>query len=77
MKRTYSKPVIYVEDLQLDSPIASNCDANKADMESLLELRVFTKEMDCFFPILETGELDEWGYPTVCYHTNIDVAFLS
>ncbi|MGM9627424.1 MAG: hypothetical protein ACI3V4_04945 [Faecousia sp.] len=72
MKKPYSKPQIAVEALQLDQPIAAGCMANKEDMNSLIELGYFGDEK-C------TIREDQivWGDDTICYHSNVQIAFLS
>ena len=74
MKRPYSKPTIIVEVFQLDQPIAAGCNADRDDMNSLLELGYFTTEMNCIIPV---GDGTLPGYDTICYHSNIQTAFTS
>lgn len=73
MKKVYSKPLISVEVLTLDQPIALNCAANKDDMNSLIELGYFTEKETCGSII----DAIDWGDDTICYHSNIQQAFLS
>lgn len=73
MKKPYSKPMICVEELQLDSPIAANCMANKDDMNSLINLGYFNGEHNCQTNVDEIN----WGDDTICYHSNVQTAFLS
>lgn len=73
MKKVYSKPLISVEVLTLDQPIALNCVADKEDMRSLMELGYYTEKENC---IINTDSI-EWGDDTICYHSNIQQAFLS
>lgn len=74
MKKSYSKPTIYVEKLQLDTPIAANCVANKEDMQALIALGYFADE-NCTIQ----QDAIQWGSSgdTICYHTNVQTAFLS
>ena len=73
MKKPYSKPMICVEELQLDSPIAANCMANKEDMNSLIGLGYFYDEHNC----QRNVDVIDWGDDTICYHSNVQTAFLS
>lgn len=73
MKKVYSKPMISVELLSLDQPIALNCIADKDDVKSLMELGYYTTEMNCNIKDVDV----EWGNDTICYHSNVQTAFLS
>ncbi|MDD5969834.1 MAG: hypothetical protein PUC17_10250 [Anaerostipes sp.] len=73
MKRVYEKPMISVEVLELDAPIAANCQADKDDMNSLMELGYFNGEHTCG---LDVDAID-WGDDTICYHSNVIKAFTS
>lgn len=73
MKKPYSKPMICVEELQLDSPIAANCIADKEDMNSLIEMGYFNGEHNCQINV----DAIDWGDDTICYHSNVQTAFLS
>lgn len=75
MKRVYEKPMISVEELHLDAPIATNCEANKDDMNSLIDLGYFNADKNC--NICEDAIL--WGssHDTICYHSNVIKAFTS
>lgn len=73
MKRVYEKPMISVEVFDLDAPIAANCQANKEDMNSLIELGYFYSEGNC--KIREDEII--WGDDTICYHSNVIKAFTS
>jgi hypothetical protein len=73
MKRAYSKPTIYVEAIKLDSPIAVNCLAEKADMEAVMSFGYFNGDYNCFIKENEVA----WGHSTICYHSNVQQAFLS
>lgn len=74
MKQIYSKPKISVEVLTLDHPIAANCTADKDDVLSLMEFGYFTEAQQCS---TNFNNDMEWGNDTVCYHTNVQTAFLS
>lgn len=74
MKKPYSKPTIIVEAFQLDQPIAAGCNADRDDMNDLLELGYFTAEMNCGISV---GDGTLPGYDTICYHSNIQKAFTS
>lgn len=73
MKKVYSKPMISVELLSLDQPIALNCIADKDDVKSLMELGYYTTEMNCNIKDVDV----KWGNDTICYHSNVQTAFLS
>lgn len=73
MKRVYEKPMISVEVFDLDAPIAANCQANKEDMNSLIELGYFNGEHTC----LTNVDAIDWGDDTICYHSNVIKAFTS
>lgn len=73
MKRVYEKPMISVEALHLDAPIALNCVADKDDMNSLLEMGYYTDSHNCS---IDTDAID-WGNDTICYHSNVTQAFTS
>ena len=93
MKKIYKKPLIMVEELNLDHAIAANCTANREIMESLVnDFLGFTESMDCTFKFYEKeGEYGLWqdtnmdgvgdttvpGSDTVCYHSNIGKPFYS
>lgn len=72
MKRVYEKPMISVEVLELDAPIAVNCIADKDDMNSLIDLGYFADET-----CLIREDQIEWGDDTICYHSNVIQAFTS
>ena len=44
-------------------------------MRSLLELGYFTAEMNCGIQIYGDGPVQ--GFDTICYHSNIQTAFMS
>lgn len=73
MKRVYEKPMISVEVLELDAPIAANCEAKKEDMNSLINLGYFDNEHTCRKNI----DAIVWGDDTICYHSNVIKAFTS
>lgn len=73
MKKVYEKPMISVEELHLDAPIASNCQADAEDMSSLMEFGYFDDSHNC--QIRE--DAIEWGNDTICYHSNVIQAFTS
>ena len=75
MKRIYEKPMISVEELHLDAPIAANCEAKKEDMNSLMELGYFNADRACKIP----QDAILWGdsNDTICYHSNVIKAFTS
>ena len=75
MKKPYSKPTITVGAIQLDQPIAVGCTADFEDMQSLLELGYFTAERNCSSLVVGDGALP--GFDTICYHSNVQVAFTS
>lgn len=75
MKKPYSKPTITVGAIQLDQPIAAGCTADFDDMRSLIELGYFTAEGACGIPIPGDGQIQ--GFDTICYHSNVQVAFTS
>ena len=74
MRKPYSKPTITVEAISLDSPIAVGCEADRDDMNSLIELGYFSAEGTCSIPV---GDGTLPGYDTICYHSNVQKAFTS
>lgn len=74
MKKPYSKPTITVEPLKLDQPICAGCNADQNDMKSLIELGYFSEVEVCILPI---GENSPPGHDTICYHSNVQIAFTS
>jgi hypothetical protein len=76
MKRAYSKPSLYVEPIKLDMPIAGNCIAERADIEALMTFGYFNEEHSCGLKIEEVEKV-KWGDNTYCYHSNIQMVFLS
>lgn len=73
MKKEYSKPAIYVEPMVMDTPIALGCTADKADMLALQKFGYFNGEYSC----VSNVDTIQWGNDTICYHSNIQTAFLS
>ena len=76
MKRAYSKPSLYVESIKLDTPIALNCMVEKADIEALKMFGYFTADRACL-QWIENNDPVQWGDNTICYHSNIQTAFIS
>ena len=76
MKRKYEKPMIQVETLELDMPIAVGCTVDSEDMESIVEVSgYFMPDSICKKvedAILFPGEED-----TICYNSNVQTAFMS
>ena len=85
MKKPYSKPLISVEMLTLDQPIAANCNADFDDIAALNEFGYFMPEqkLQCSINLLPNGGFDDNGdgtadhHDTLCYHSNVETAFLS
>ena len=89
MKKTYGKPLVSVEMLTLDQPIAATCTADRDDMKDLLGFGYFTSEKNCEMWIGsgdsgKGGKIDwdrdgTWddAHDTVCYHSNVQTASLS
>ena len=73
MKKPYSKPTITVEPLKLDQPICAGCEADRDDMNGLIELGYFA-DSTCSIQVSD-GTLP--GYDTICYHSNVQKAFTS
>ena len=73
MKKKYIKPIVWIEEFCLDAPISLNCIADKEDMNSLIELGYF---MDGCSILYEDGIFDD-SHDTICYHSNVQQAFLS
>lgn len=93
MKKVYSKPLISVEAMTLDQPIANvNCEADRTDMQQLLNWNWFSLDRTCDKNILD-GPEGKGGYydydgdrvaddeslyhDSICYHSNVAQAFLS
>ena len=85
MKKIYSKPLISVEAMTLDQPIAANCDPEIKDViEVLKQFGYFTEAPTCeLYHLLPDGGFDTTGdgiadeHDTVCYHSNVQQAFIS
>lgn len=77
MKKAYKKPMIYIERFQMDNPIAANCKADFDDMNSLLDLGYFMEEYDCMIMYPNDGSIPGSMDDTICYHSNVQTAFLS
>ena len=75
MKKPYVKPMITVERLMIDQPIAVGCTADFDDMRALIGLGYFTAERACATPIPGEGPIQGWD--TICYHSNVQTAFTS
>lgn len=84
MKKVYSKPLISVEEMSLNQSIATavNCTADKDIMEILIYFGYFMPDSTC--SVVGEGDkvdsnfdgvVDE--HDTICYHSNIQTAFLS
>lgn len=76
MKKKYSKPTIAVESLTMSQPIAANCEADFDDMQDLIGFGYFgtnDRGVTCSFEYNE----DEKLHDTICYHSNVQTAFLS
>ena len=74
MKKTYAKPQISVESMAMDHPIAVGCIANFDDMYDLISFGYFgenNRGIQCAF------EYTDGGHDTICYHSNVQNAFLS
>lgn len=75
-KLPYEKPSVYVEELMLDRPIATNCfdgpneAAYKADMEYFLSQNYF--DVGCTKTFIDGASHD-----TICYHSYTVFAFTS
>lgn len=76
MKRAYMKPKVYVEPIKLDTPIAANCTATREDMNALMMFNYFDVEHKCAIGLDALNEV-QWGDNTICYHSNVQTAFLS
>ena len=75
MKKPYVKPMITVERLMIDLPMAVGCTADFDDMKSLIGLGYFTGEGACDKQIPADGHVQ--GFDTICYHSNVQTAFTS
>lgn len=79
MKQPYMKPMIAVEELTLDRPIAQNCTADRDDMNSLMDMGYFNDKYTCDIKTIDSqgSIVDSPGLDTVCYHSNVQTAFFS
>lgn len=83
MKKAYEKPQIHMESFAVDCPIAHNCSGDFEDIKSLMEFGYFMPDKDCSTNLLPNGGFDTNGdgepdsHDTVCYHSNVQKAFLS
>lgn len=89
MKKLYSKPLVSVEVLTLDQPIAAICTADPHDMQDLIGFGYFSSDRNCEMWIGggengKGGKIDwdrdgSWDstHDSVCYHSNVQSAFLS
>ena len=77
MKKHYCKPRISVESFAMDRPIAANCLANFDDVQSLIDLGYFGDNDRGITSCAVVYDEVEWGNDTVCYHSNVQTAFLS
>lgn len=74
MKKPYIKPMITVERLMIDQPMAVGCVADFDDIKSLMDLGYFGDQETCGIVFDENKPN---GYDTVCYHSNVQTAFTS
>lgn len=72
-KKVYNKPTVSVEVLEMDRPIAGNCSANSQDMSDLTGFGYFSADNGCEKSVDDIA----WGNDTICYHSNVILAFLS
>jgi hypothetical protein len=89
LKKSYSKPLISVEVLTLDQPIANICTADRQDVKDLMSFGYFSSDRSCEMWIGpgENGQggLIDWDcdgswdstHDSVCYHSNVQTAFTS
>lgn len=83
MKKKYSKPQLYMELFAMDCPIAANCTGDFEDIKSMMEFGYFMESKNCVTNLLPTGGFDFDGdgiadsHDTVCYHSNVQMAFTS
>ena len=83
MKKAYSKPQIHVESFLMDRPIALTCDVDRALMVELVFSGYFMEGKNCSMKLLPNGGFDFTGdgiadsHDTVCYHSNVQQAYLS
>ena len=85
MKKTYTKPLISVEEMSLTQSISTmvNCTADRDDVLALMELKYFSSDRGCVRLLAANGgiDYDHDGvgdeFTTVCYHSNMLQAFTS
>lgn len=86
MKQPYMKPMIAVENIAMDRPIALECSADPGIVTSLKALSYLVSgDADCSNGhIIEGGGIDcdfdgNSDYPddTVCYHSNVQTVLTS
>jgi len=77
MKKAYSKPMIYVEVMELDQPIAGGCDLPRSVYEDLVAMGYFGTIETCG----QDGAIPEgglvYGDNTVCYNSMVQTVFSS
>lgn len=74
MKKIYTKPQVSAEAMTMDRSIAGNCEANFDDMQALIGFGYFgpnDRGVECGM------EYTDGGHDTICYHSNVQTAFLS
>ncbi len=74
MKKAYVKPEITVEMLVMDAPIAMNCVTDFEDMDALIQFGYFSDNNDRG---VNCAQIYEDGHDGICYHSNVQEAFLS
>lgn len=86
MKQPYIKPLIAVEDLTLDRPIAQSCSADPGDIASLKDIGyIVGGDTNCQNGhVLDGGGIDcdfdgkaDFQEDTVCYHSNVQTVLTS
>lgn len=87
MKKPYTKPLISVEAMTLDQPIALNCTADRDIMEILVSFGYFMNDAaiscDPNMMVSDGNKVDSNldgvvdDHDTICYHGNIQQAFMS
>lgn len=77
MKKKYSVPRITIEKMTLDQPVALGCTADYDDMVDLIDLGYFGETQSCSFVLEPGGTVGGSSHDTICYHSNVQTAFLS
>lgn len=81
MKKKYSKPVVYFEELRVDMPFASTCDKDHiADVKELLAQGWFNASHNCDPAMYITDDAGEnlfWDDNKLCYYSAVNQAFTS